>query len=175
MNLRTSPVFSSLTLASALVLFGCGGQLRRIEPPQIQTRVAEFQSADQSQLIIRLEMTAYNPNTVELSARGVNAVIAMGGQPIGTATVEMQQTLPPQAPLPLVLNLALPRAGLAMPPQMMGMGMGANAMTFTVTGTVAVVSPRGPQMNVPFTMQGTVPAEVLVGLMAQGMPPVPPG
>ncbi len=181
----------ALALASAA---GCGGRYREVvEPPQLTARIAQYAGADDSTVSLRLELTAYNPNPFDLWAETMNATLSIAGQQVGVARVTFEQVLPAQRPLPIVANVAMPRAGLAVMaqnPAMMGggapgammpaQGMAAPGMTaaasgpaipFSVNGSIDLYGRhRRERMSVPFTISGSFPASVILGLMPGGSP-----
>jgi hypothetical protein len=192
-SLLTAALFATATVATA-----CGGRHREaVEPPVIQASVAQFAGADASALSMRLELQIYNPNPYDLWAEGMNATLTVAGQQVGMARVTFAQALPAQRPLPIVANVAIPRAGLVAMAQMQAANMGPQGATvqpganegtgfvaqangpmipFSVAGTMELIGRRRHQrMVVPFSMNGQFPAQVILALASGSVVPPPQG
>jgi hypothetical protein len=168
---RTLALFLLAAMAG-LATASCGGEYREVvEPVQFQARVAQFVGADGNSIGIRLELTAYNPNPFELYAREMDATLAIAGQTIAIARVTFNQMLPPQRPVPVSANIALPRtalAGLASSPMLLVAAGPAN-IPFSINGNVFILGRRGEtRFGVPFNVQGAVARAMFAGMM---MPP----
>jgi hypothetical protein len=192
---RRSFLTAALFTSAATIAAGCGARHREaVEPPQIQASVAQFAGADASALSMRLEMQIYNPNPYDLWAEGMNATLSVAGQQVGGARVTFAQALPAQRPLPIVANVAIPRAGLVAMAQMQAAAMGPQGATlqpgaggtgfvsqtsgamvpFSVAGTMELMGRRRHQrMVVPFTMNGQFPAQVILALASGAVVPPP--
>ena len=81
------------------LLGGCSRHRLRVEPPQFQARMAQVAGVDPSNVTLRVELVAYNPNGFELYAREILATLSLQGQQVASANIQLGQVLPPQTPL----------------------------------------------------------------------------
>lgn len=167
----------ALALPAVALITACGGHRRvrnNVEPPQVQARIAQFVGADGNSVTVRVELVAYNPNPFELHARRMNAVIAIAGSNIETLEVTMNEVMPPQAPIPVVANITVPRANIritggALPPAALAQGI-----PFSVNGTMELTARRHHHdLRVPFVLEGVIPPALIAGVL--GMEGPPPG
>ncbi len=119
-------------------------------------------------LLVRVEAT--NPNRVTLSARSVTAKVKLDGKwDLGTVTIPTPVVLPPNAPTMVDVPMTLPWSDLR--------AVGALAATpapvpYVLEGTFAI---GGEKLNVdlPFTMSGTLTREQVIGAALKSLPGLP--
>jgi hypothetical protein len=183
-RLVTRRSFTLIAASLGLAAAGCGGRYREnVEPPVLTARVAQYAGADANAVSLRLELTAYNPNPFDLWADSLNATLTVAGQQVGVAHVTFAQVLPAGRPLPIVANVAIPRAGLAAMMQspaaiamgQAGMAVSAQGIPFAMSGVMELQGRRRRErMTVPFNVQGVFPAQAMMSLAQPGGAMMPP-
>jgi LEA14-like dessication related protein len=153
--------------ATALALsVGCS----KPDPPVLTPKAAKLSGVTLAGVTFDLSVEAFNPNSVELSARSVTGKVVLDGKyDLGTATIDKPVTLPAGARTTLDIPLALSWHDMSAFAQL---ATSNRAAPYAIDGTVTV---GGQRLNVdlPFHMTGTITHEELVQVTTKSLPAIP--
>ncbi|MGK3991035.1 LEA type 2 family protein [Sorangium sp. So ce136] len=159
----TPPPVRSLLLAAAVTLVACS----RPEPPTLKPEVAAVTAVTAQGIDLRVQIQAYNPNSIDLSTRSVKANVLLDGKyDVGTVTVPAPLKLSAKQWTPLQVPLSVKWQDLASIAALTAQGRG---VPYQVNGTVAV---GGETLNVdlPFRLAGTITHDQLVAAVGKSLP-----
>lgn len=119
-------------------------------------------------LVVRVEAT--NPNRVTLSARSMTAKVKLDGRwDLGTVTIAKPVVLPPGAPTMVDVPMTLPWSDLK---AVGALAAATGPVPYVLEGTVAIGGERF-DVDVPFTMSGTLTREEVIGAALKSLPTIP--
>jgi LEA14-like dessication related protein len=153
--------------AGALALsLGCS----KPDPPVLTPKEAKLSGVSLSGVTFNLNVEAYNPNRVDLSAQSVTGKVVLDGKyDLGTATITTPVSLPAGARTTIAVPLALAWHDMSAFAQLASSN---RAAPYTVDGTVTV---GGERLNVdlPFHLAGTITHDELVKVTTSSLPALP--
>jgi LEA14-like dessication related protein len=153
-------------LTALALSFGCS----KPDPPVLTPKSAKLSAISVAGVSFDLSVEAYNPNSVELSARSVTGKVVVDGKyDLGAATISTPISLPAGARTTLDVPLALNWHDVGALAQLAAQ---SRPVPYTVDGTVTV---GGERLNVdlPFHMTGTITHEKLVEVTTRSLPTIP--
>ncbi len=136
----------------------------RPAPPRITPRSASITSATSQGLGLRVELTAHNPNRVDVTVRSIEVRVTLAGRDLGTTRVPDSTSLPSRRDVTLTVNVVAPWQDL--PGIVVATALNEN-VPYRLDGTARVGGER-VNLDVPFHVESTMPRSVLTG--ALGIP-----
>lgn len=156
----------SLLLAAALLIAACS----RPEPPTLQPERATVTAVTPAGIDLRVEISAYNPNAIDITARSVKANVKLDKKiDVGTVTSQIALRLPAKQKTRLDVPLSVQWSDLG---AMALLAAGQKAVPYQVEGTIALGGDR-INIDVPFRLEGTIPHEQLVQAVGRSLPKIP--
>ena len=159
--------FHAALVAAALAATGCA----KPEPPTLRPLDVATTRVDETGLGLRVRLEAQNPNRVPLVAQRVSGHLTLAGGTIdlGTVSVDQALTLPAKSTTVVEVPLTMRWQNLG------ALGMLAAqtpTVPYAIEGTVTV---GGERLNVelPFTLTGTLQRDDLVRAALRGIPTLP--
>jgi LEA14-like dessication related protein len=153
-------------LAGAFLAAGCS----KPEPPTLEPKEARVTAVGPAGVDLLLRMEATNPNRITLSAQSVTGKAKLDGKwDLGTVTISKPVVLPPNVPTMIDVPMTLPWT------DMKALGTLATAtapVPYVVEGTITVGGER-LNVNLPFTISGTITREQIIGAALKGLPAIP--
>lgn len=154
----------------AAALFASFVACQKPEAPTITPKEASVTAVGPQGLQLLVRVEALNPNRTALSAQSVTAKAVLAGKwNMGTVTISKPVVLPPKTPTVIDLPMTMPWADL----QTLGvLAMSQGPVPYVLTGTFAV---GGEKLNIdiPFSIQGTITREQIASAALKGLPPIP--
>ena len=158
----------SILLAAGLALAIAGCQ--KPEPPRLTPKEARVVALSPQGLDVLVKVEALNPNRMTLSAQAVTGKAKIDGKyELASVTITRPITLPPSTPtmidVPMTLAWVDPRA-------VASLAATAKEVPYVFEGTVRV---GGERLNVdlPFSMTGTISREQILAAALKGLPALP--
>ena len=149
-------------------LSGCNAP----EPPTITPERVELISKGLSGATFRVHGTAYNPNSVALPIRSLEAKLTLGGASVGNVTATGLTTLVAHAKTPVAFDVMVPLTSLgAAIPIATTRG---DDIPYTIDGT-AYFEVAGSKLHVSFNFDGKVKKSELVSSTLPSLLPGLPG
>lgn len=153
-------------LAAAVAIVACATP----EKPTLSPERVEVLGVTPQGLSLQVTLKAENPNDFGLSARSVKARVVLDGTTdLGEVTVASKVALPKKGSASIVVPMQVPWTNLV------AIGMLAASkpvIPFTMTGT-ANVGGEGLNVDLPFTLAGSLTREQLLQATATGLPGLP--
>jgi LEA14-like dessication related protein len=119
---------------------------------------------------LRLEVDAYNPNRIALSAQKVVGKVTLDGKDeLGAASITEPITLPAGEHTSIPVVLTVKWSGAEVLGRLLATG---RAIPYTVDSTVTVGGSR-LNVDVPVHMQGVITQEQLLQAAAKALPAIP--
>lgn len=151
---------------ACLVLWaaGCGCGVA-VQTPTVTPRAATVTSVSPSGLAMRIDLVIANPNDTDLTVRGIHGRVTAQGQDLGAVETSTELRLPAGQQTPLVTDVTVPWTSVP------SLGLGAvfgGSVPYHVEGTVQVGGPAGTTFEVPFAMDGQIPASMLLRVPGLG-------
>jgi LEA14-like dessication related protein len=156
------------TLLAILLAFAAA--CSKPDPPVLTPKSAKVTAVTLAGVDITVDVEAYNPNGVELSARGVTGKVVLDGRyDLGTTTVSKIISLPAGARTDLEVPLAVTWKDAA---ALVPLATSNRTIPFTIDGTVTV---GGARLNVdlPFHLAGSMTHDELVQATTRSLPAIP--
>ena len=92
---KPSPTtFVLMTFVSILLLTGCAGVGKRLEPPRIQLANIRVQELTGFETVFQIKLRVFNTNDVELNVKGIEADLAINGRPFATGVSKADVQIP---------------------------------------------------------------------------------
>jgi LEA14-like dessication related protein len=155
-----------LGLLLAMTTMACS----KPEPPTIVPKEAKVTAVSPAGLDILVRVEATNPNSVTLSAQSFTGKAEVDGKyELATVVVNKAVSLPPKTPTMIDVPLNMPWADVN---TLIAMSQAQRPIPYTVYGTVAVGG-ESINVNIPFSMSGTITRDQLVGAALKGIPSIP--
>ncbi len=153
-------------LVPGLVLWlagcGCGAA---VQTPTVTPRAATVTSVSATGLALRIELVIHNPNGTDLTVRSIRGQVTARGQDLGAVESSTALRLPAGRETPLLSDVTVPWRSVP------SLGLGAvlgGSVPYHVEGTVLVAGPAGMTFDVPFSMDGEIPASMLIRVPGLG-------
>jgi LEA14-like dessication related protein len=161
--MRTLHIVSVATTAVALLLAGCA----KPQPPELTVKQVKVSRVDFMGVEIAVDVDAFNPNSIELSARRVTGQVVIDGRyDLGTVTVERPMVLPAKAKTSISAPIALSWQNVTV---LGAIATSNRPVPFAVSGTVNIGGER-LNIDVPFTAQGIITPQELAQAAAHSLP-----
>jgi LEA14-like dessication related protein len=90
-NLTTS---AAIVLASILLLAGCAGMGKRLEPPRITLAGIQPVEFTGLETVFRIQLRVFNSNDMDLDVKGIEADLALNGKPFATGVSKTDTKIP---------------------------------------------------------------------------------
>ncbi|MDC0682979.1 LEA type 2 family protein [Sorangium atrum] len=162
----TSPAVRSPLLAAAITLIACS----RPEPPTLKPELAAVTAVTAQGIDLRVQIQAYNPNSIDLSTRSMKASVLLDGKyDVGTVTALTPLDLPAKKWTRIEAPLSVKWKDLT---SIAALAAQSRGIPYQVSGTVAI---GGETLNVdvPFRLAGTITHEQLVTAIGNSLPGLP--
>lgn len=154
-----------LALVLALAVLSCS----RPDPPTLTPEQARVTSITPAGIDLMVRLEAYNPNSVDLSARKVVARVKLDGRiDLGTVKVPTALKLPAQRRTKLDVPLSVKWSDLSL---VMGLATSNRSVPYEVDGTVELGGDT-LSVDVPFRIGGTLTHEELVRATVKSLPKI---
>ncbi len=150
----------AFALALALTVPAAACSLLRPPPPVITARAASVTSVNASGLGLRVELTARNTARIDVTVQSVDVRLTLAGRDLGMTHVPGSTRLPTNTDVPLTINVTAPWQDL--PGILLATAFNEN-VPYHLDGTVRVGGER-LNVDVPFSMDSTIPRTVLTGI-----------
>jgi LEA14-like dessication related protein len=165
--MRVTTFFVFVTFALSLFAIACSSPPA---PPTLTPKQATVTGVSMQGIDLLLEVDAYNPNAIALSARSVTGHAKLDGKyDLGNVTVTTPTELPAKATVTISTPLSIKWSDASM---LASMGMTNRPIPYEVTGTVNV---GGEKLNVdvPFTLRGAIKHDDIVTATMRSLPAIP--
>jgi LEA14-like dessication related protein len=86
--------FVLMIFVSILLLTGCAGVGKRLEPPRIQMASIRVQELTGFETVFQIKLRVFNTNDVELNVKGIEADLAINGRPFATGVSKAEVQIP---------------------------------------------------------------------------------
>ncbi len=142
----------------------------KLEPPTIVPKSARVATVSPAGLDVVVQVEATNPNSVTLSAQSFTGKATVDGKyELATVTVTKPVVLPPKTPTLIEVPMTMPWQDLN---AVVAMSTAQKAVPYVITGTVTV---GGESLNVqvPYSMSGTITKEQLTAAAMRSIPAIP--
>jgi LEA14-like dessication related protein len=167
-----TPTAPRLPRAAALAFALCAaaGAACTPDPPTLTPQLAQVTDASPAGLGLRIQLDAYNPNSITLAVRSVSARVTLAERiDLGAAELPSGVSLASKAHTPVVVDLRLPWRNAA---ELAMLAATQPSTPYRIDGTAKV---GGERLNVdlPFQLRGTLTREQLLGAGLRGIMGVP--
>lgn len=156
----------SMLFGAALLALGCS----RPTPPRITPRSAEVIGANSQGLGLRIHCVARNINGFALTIQHVSVRLTLASRDLGVTELPSVLRLPSNVDVPMDIEVRAPWGDL---PGIIAVSLLNENVPYRLDGTARV---GGPNLNVdvPFTLESTLPRRVLTGAVSNSAPGLPP-
>ena len=137
-------------------------------PPVITPRTAAVTSADGRGLGLRVRCGVRNGNRISLTVQRVTVHVTLAARDLGTSTLQRTTQLPAGVEVPLDLDVEVPWGDL--PGIILVTALNEN-VPYRLDGS-ARVGGRDLNVDVPFTLESTLPRSLLLGAATNAIPGV---
>lgn len=156
----------ALILAAVVAVLGCSHP----EPPTLKPEQAKVTSISPDGLDLQVRLEAYNPNSVDLSARSVKAKLTLDGKyHVGDVKVPTKVKLPAGKRTLLDVPLSVKWSDLS---ALISLGTSNRGVPYELDGTVELGG-DALSVDVPFKLGGTITHEELVRATMKSLPKFP--
>lgn len=154
-----------LVCVFAALAAGCA----RPQPPRITPRSADVTGANSQGLGLRVHCVVRNENSFPLTVQRVSVRLTLAGRDLGVTNLSTALRLPTATDVPLDIEVRAPWGDL---PGIIAVSMFNENIPYRLTGSARV---GGEKLNVdvPFTLESTLPRSVLTGAAAHAAPALP--
>jgi LEA14-like dessication related protein len=158
------------TLLLSMVVLLIGGACSKPEPPKIVPKEARVTAIGPAGLEVLLKVEATNPNSITLSAQSFTGKAKLDGKyEMGTVTVDKPVTLPPNTPTMIDVPMTIPWTDAKVLASLVSV---QRPVPYVVDGSVKVGGER-LQVDVPFTLSGSITRDQMVGAAVKSLPVIP--
>jgi LEA14-like dessication related protein len=81
-------------LAASLLMAGCAGIGKRLEPPRISLAHIQPQQFTGLEAVFQIQLRVFNTNDVDLNVKGIEADLAINGKPFATGVSKAAVKIP---------------------------------------------------------------------------------
>lgn len=153
-------------LAATMAIVACS----KPEAPTLTPESVKVLGVTPQGMSLQVTLKAHNPNDFALKARSLKARVVLDGTTdLGEMTVPAKVTLPKKAATAIVVPVEMKWGNLA---AIAMLAASKPVIPFTMTGT-ANVGGEGLNVDLPFTLSGTVTREELLRATATAIPTLP--
>jgi LEA14-like dessication related protein len=157
-------------VAPSLLLAVLAASCSKPQPPVLTPKETRVTAIDGTSLTILAKVDAFNPNGFDLATRSVKAHVVLDDNvDLGTVTAPNGVNIPAKSHTELSLPLSLKWADVTVVAKL---AASAKPMPYRVDGTVTIGGDR-LNVDVPFTISGTIAREQLLGAALRALPPLP--
>lgn len=140
------------------------------EPPHITPKEARVAAIGPQGLDLVIKVEATNPNRVTLSAQSFTAKARLDGRwDMGSVTVAKPIVLPPHTPTMIDVTMAVPWTDVKALTALAG---ARGPVPYVVDGSARIGGER-INVDVPFSMSGTISREQVTNAVLKSIPTVP--
>ena len=162
---RPSPLGSAVTLVVALT-----AACQKPDPPRITPKEVSVVAVGSSGLDLLLKVEATNPNRITLSAQSFTGKAKLDGKwDMGAVTVSKPVVLPPNVPTMIDVPMKLPWSDAV---ALASLATAQRPIPYVVDGSVKVGGER-LNVDVPFTISGTITREQITSAALKSLPAFP--
>lgn len=156
----------SMLFGAALLALGCA----RPQPPRITPRSAEVTGADSQGLGLRIHCIARNTNGFDLTVQRVRVRLTLASRDLGVTELPSALRLPSNVDVPMDIEVRAPWGDL---PGIIAVSLFNENVPYRLDGS-ARVGGRNLNVDVPFTLESTLPRRILTGAASNSVPGLPP-
>lgn len=142
----------------------------RPQAPTITPRSADVTGATTQGLGLRVHCVVRNVNAFDLTVQRVSVRLTLAGRDLGVTQFASALRLPTNTDVPMDIDVHAPWGDL---PGIIAVSMFNENIPYRLDGTARVGGPR-LNVDVPFTLQSTLPRRVLTGALSSATPGLPP-
>ena len=157
---------SMLFGAFASLALGCA----RPEPPRITPRSADVTGVTAQGLGLRVHCVVRNTNRFDLTVQRVSVRLTLAGRDLGVTELPSTLRLPTNTDVPMDIDVRAPWGDL---PGIVAVTVFNENIPYRLDGTARVGGER-LNVDVPFTLESTLPRRVLLGAASSATPGMPP-
>ena len=155
-----------LLLAFAITVLGCS----RPDPPTLTPEQAKVTRISPEGLEVEVRLEAYNPNSIDLSARSLKAKVTLDGKyHVGDVKAATTVKLPAHQKTTLDIPLSVKWTDLS---GLISLAASNRAVPYELDGTVELGG-DALSLDVPFKMGGTILHDDLVRATIKSLPKIP--
>ena len=163
-------LIATLLFVLSVLFIGPTAACSKPEPPKIVPKEARVTSIGPGGLEILLKVEATNPNSFALSAQSFTGKAKLDGKyEMGTVTVDKPVTLPPKTPTMIDVPMTIPWTDAKVLASLVTV---QRPVPYVVDGSVKVGGER-LQVDVPFTLSGSITRDQMVGAAVKALPVIP--
>ena len=155
-------------LLGALAAFAVG--CARPENPRITPRSADVTGATSAGLGLRVHCVVRNPNSFDVTVQRVSVRLTLAGRDLGVTQTQSALRLPSNVDVPMDIDVRAPWGDL---PGIVAVTVFNENVPYRLDGTARVGGER-LNVDVPFTLESTLPRRVLLGAASSAAPGLPP-
>ncbi len=160
------PALCAGLLAASIFAAACS----KPEPPVLTPEQGRITSVSTDGIGMTARFDAYNPNSIDLSARTVGAHVVLDGNvDLGTVHVPSGVKLPAKKHSTLDVPLSLKWADLG---SIARLAMQSRAIPYSIEGDVELGG-ESFSVHVPYTIKGTITHEQLAAAARSSLPKIP--
>lgn len=160
--------FQFVTLGTLLALGAAACQ--KPEPPQIVAKDARVTAIGVGGLNVVVRVEATNPNRITLTAQSFTGHAKLDGKlDFGTVTIQKPVVLPPNTPTTIEVPMTMPWTDVR---AIATIAQSPRPMPYVVEGT-AKIGGENINVDVPFTVSGTVTAQQIAAAAVNSIPAIP--
>lgn len=156
----------SMLFAVALLALGCA----KPQPPRITPRSADVTGANSQGLGLRVHCVVRNTNGFDLTVQRVSVRLTLASRDLGATELPSALRLPSNVDVPMDIEVRAPWGDL---PGIIAVTLFNENVPYRLDGT-ARVGGRNLNLDVPFTLESTLPRRVLTGAVSNSTPGLPP-
>lgn len=156
--MRTMPA-AMRWLVLVLVLTGCAGLGKGIEPPEVSLVDLRIERMRPMEATFRVKLRVLNPNPAPLTLTGLDCHIAIEGQPIARGVVPIEQQVAPFATVIVPMQVYASMIDMATTViDLIGRARsgGPQPVKYAVNGRVGVRSGRWATPRLAFSSEGRI-------------------
>lgn len=154
-----------LGLAATLAL-GCA----RPTPPRITPRSADVTGATAQGLGLKVHCVVRNGNSFDLTVQRISVRLTLGGRDLGVTDLQRTIRLPSNVDVPMDIDVRAPWVDLA---GLIAVSVFNENIPYRLDGSARVGGER-LNVDVPFTLESTLPRRILLGAASSATPGLPP-
>lgn len=147
----------------------CAASCSKPQPPRLTPRAAAVTGVDATGLRLRVQLSAHNPNEIDVTVQRIDVDVTIGGQALGRSSVTNRVRLVSRHDVPITVDVS---AGWRDLPGLITASMLNENVPYRLEGTARVGGER-LNVDVPFRMESTIPRRILLeaaGNTVNGLP-----
>jgi LEA14-like dessication related protein len=152
--------------ATLIVLMTAAVACSKPEPPTLVPEKATLVRIDPHGIELAVELTATNPNSVDLTASEITSRLIVGNEQVGTVTLPRTTTLPAGSKTKIAVHMSISSPNIA---SLAGFAATGNAVPYSVDGRLDM---GGALVHVwvPFHFEGSIPHDQIVSAALTSIP-----